>query len=113
MRQELASLRSSSETAIQELEAQIAKKKEILTRKREYIAKVEALQGKTKSLLYAANEKVKAIEEQATTVATRAIEDYKKTNELVQKVIEAAVDAHMVGFTNGKKRLLRFSLSWT
>lgn len=72
LQEELATSQATSEIAMQELKARVAKKKEILTRRWEYISELEAQLKKIKALLH-------ATEGWAIATTTQAIKDYKKS----------------------------------
>lgn len=68
-------------------------KKEVLTKKQGYIAKVETQLSQTEGLLFMANKKVKAAEEQAISAIAWTIKEYGKIESFERYITKAGVDA--------------------
>lgn len=94
---------TASQNAIQELEAWLAKKKEVIAKKRSYATKMEEWLGITKS-------KLLATEEWATSTAAQAIEEYRKSKDFLQKVIEGSVEVYQLVFANYNEKIAQVFL---
>lgn len=105
LKEEFAIVRNSSEIAIWQLEARVAKKNGILTKKQAYTVEVETRLGLIEGLLYMTNEKVKAVEEHAVFVVARTIKEYKRIEDFEQDVTEAGVDIYLVAFVDCKDKV--------
>lgn len=95
----------SSEVALWELEAQAAKKEEVLNKERARTIEVETWLTQIEDLLCMANEKIKMVEEHATFATFWIVEKYKKLDDFEWDAAEVEADTYLVGFPNCKDKV--------
>lgn len=75
----------------------------MLAEKRADITEVETRLTQTEDL-HSANEKIKAAEEQAASIAARVVKEYK-SDDFERDAAEAGADVYLVGFTDCKDKV--------
>lgn len=75
-------------------------KEEVLTREQAHSIKMESWLTQIENLLCQANDKIKAIKEQAMPAAIQAIEEYKMLVDLKQDATDTKADKYLIGFTD-------------
>lgn len=83
----------------------MARKKEIIAKKRADATELEGRLGNAEIVLHASKERAAATNSSTQDSATQVINMYKESEDVMQEVTEGSMEAYQLGFSNCRERV--------